>query len=608
MSIINLENTNRSEKYFAIWVNATIDINPSQKLEITTEKGVIISLDSFDVFFKNPENARDIYAQIFQDIKDELVKKESTKLSVYSQSTNVNDIQKLKTTDFKIKIVIKEWTKDLIYNLWVLCTKQEVNDRLEKLWLWEKWINLDNYWLDWIINSNDNEWYTKLFNYWIWWWTHNIASSVMSFSKVINSKWFKIIAPNSKDKVNKYTSRTSLFLQRKDWEKYCIRTDALDSQLNIVKDVIEINKNFISDILVTDKKTLNLKWIWLHSVPTYFSENVLHNVSTVVFNCEDREMWEVIIAVMLEAKNFLDANNLDYQTKTYLTNLLSGLEFLKKRLDTYNSIMILKKEWIVLKKIYIDSIIKLWWFPKELKKETSKLPWLEDEINDFRIKRLDVLKEILISLIEITKITEKKIEKSNETTTLWRVVIITDWPDGSVWSIETDNHEIRFTNTVWNIGDYEKKFFRILNKLSSWQIDININDTTWCWDSSTAAAIMIRENEWKRIRRDKYIEIFNELWVPEDFFDRASAISESYFLSHFQEVISGIVYHCKKSNLWDIPNSDKINKHILWYVFKNTQIFIREWMNKFIYTHNNSSIIDRNVYDWFNVFWISSHI
>jgi len=144
-----------------------------------------------------------------------------------------------------------------------------------------------------------------------------------------------------------------------------------------------------------------------------------------------------------------------------------------------------------------------------------------------------------------------------------------------------------------------------LKSLSLWQIDINITDQTGCWDSSTAAALMIREDNWINIRREKYIEILAKMWVPESSYDRAFAIVEAYFLSHLQEVISWVVYHCKKSNLWDIPNSEFISNMILSYVFHDTLEFVEKWMKNFIYSIDNSMVIDWRVYNWFNVYKIS---
>lgn len=600
------------DKYFAIWVNATNDINPCQKLEFVTKNKETVLLDSFELFFSDSDNSKEKYSNIFKTVERLINQNESTKFSIYSHTTNANEIRELKTQDFIVSVVINKWEKAIYFNLWKLLSKEDVNDRLKKLWHWNKWINLDNYWLNWIINWNDSEWYTYLFNHWIWWWTHNIASSITSFAKVIKSKWFKIIAPNYSDDLNRYTSRTSLFYQKEDWTKYCLRTDALESQLEIVKTIIDINKNSISDILVTDKKTLDLQWVWLHSVPTKFDENVLHNVSTVVFNCEDREMWEVIDAVISEAKLFLEVNHLDFITKTNLSNLLNGLIFLKKKLDNYNKLVFNKRTDISKIRDRIKDYEKSW-IEKEKIKEWARIKLINDEIVDLWIKRINVLKETLLTLVEVTKISEKLKENTNKTYVnleqkdekLWRVVLITDWSDWSVWSIESDNHEVFFINSIWNIWKYEKIFLRKLKSLSLWQIDIAVTDTTWCWDSSTLSALMIREKCWINIRKEKYREILINIWVPEDCFNRAFAVIEAYFLSHLQEVNSWAVYHCKKSNIWDIPNSEFISNMILSYVFNDTLEFIEKWMKNFIYSIDNSMVTDWRVYNWFNVYKIS---
>jgi hypothetical protein len=115
---------------------------------------------------------------------------------------------------------------------------------------------------------------------------------------------------------------------------------------------------------------------------------------------------------------------------------------------------------------------------------------------------------------------------------------------------------------------------------------------------------MIREENWINIRKEKYNELLTNMWVPEEFFDRAIAIIEAYFLSHLQEVISWVVYHCKKSNLWDIPNNKLISSMILSYVFKNTLKFTEQWMKKIIYSNNNS-IYTWKIYNGFNVYKIS---
>lgn len=566
---------NVDDKFFAIWVNATNDINPCQKLEFLDSNKEIVQLDAFELFFKNPEKAKFIYASIFDDISKLLNDTDSTKFSIFSHTTNIADIRAGNTIDFIINIELKQWDDEISYNLWKLSTKDEIEEKLEKKWHNDIKIDFKTYGLEWIMNWMDDLWYVNLFNSWIWGGTHNIASSVVAFSESIKSKWFKVVAPNLLDETNKYISRTSLFLQTEDWNKYCIRTDASESQLKIVSEIIESNKIFIWDILVTDKKSLHSKTARKHSVPTIFSENVLHDVLTVVFNCEDREMWEVILAVIKEVKDFLRDNNVSYRIKTYVENWLKSLEKLRDMLNESN-----------LNQYSLENSQFEKWFKKQ-------------------ITKLDILKEIIITLTELTKITEKKFNKPHSDFDIWRVVIITDWADWSVWSIESYNHSILFTNSIWNTNwEYEKRLFSILNKLSKWQIDLNVSDTTWCGDSSTAAAIMIRESNWMKIRKERFIEVFKELWLTDEHYNRSLAITETYFLSHFQEVISGVVYHCKKSNLWDIPHSDKIDKLILSYVFNNTLKFIREALNIFIYSHNKSDIIDRNIYNWFNIYSI----
>ncbi|MDP2090121.1 MAG: hypothetical protein Q8K30_00860 [Candidatus Gracilibacteria bacterium] len=566
---------NVDDKFFAIGVNATNDINPCQKLEFLDSNKEIVQLDAFELFFKNPEKAKFIYASIFDDISKLLNDTDSTKFSIFSHTTNIADIRAGNTIDFIINIELKQGDDEISYNLGKLSTKDEIEEKLEKKGHNDIKIDFKTYGLEGIMNGMDDLGYVNLFNSGIGGGTHNIASSVVAFSESIKSKWFKVVAPNLLDETNKYISRTSLFLQTEDGNKYCIRTDASESQLKIVSEIIESNKIFIGDILVTDKKSLHSKTARKHSVPTIFSENVLHDVLTVVFNCEDREMGEVILAVIKEVKDFLRDNNVSYRIKTYVENGLKSLEKLRDMLNESN-----------LNQYSLENSQ----FEKGFKKQITKL---------------DILKEIIITLTELTKITEKKFNKPHSDFDIGRVVIITDGADGSVGSIESYNHSILFTNSIWNTnGEYEKRLFSILNKLSKGQIDLNVSDTTGCGDSSTAAAIMIRESNGMKIRKERFIEVFKELGLTDEHYNRSLAITETYFLSHFQEVISGVVYHCKKSNLGDIPHSDKIDKLILSYVFNNTLKFIREALNIFIYSHNKSDIIDRNIYNGFNIYSI----
>ena len=599
--MLKAENKSDLNKRLVIWVNATNDINPSQECELKWDDWEIYLANSFELFFKKPENAKTVYTEIFEDVKRITKERESTKISIFSHKSNANKIRKWKSDEFKIYITINKWDDEIEYNLWTINNEEELQENLDKLWLSGKWIDTSSLWLKWIADSKKGNWYIRLFNYWVGWGTHNIASSIISFSELIHSKWFKIISPDMVDDTREYTSRTSLFMVDKDWEKFCIRTNANKEQLDIIyKEVID-NKEKISDILVTTNKGLSIDWVRKHSVPTNFNENVLHDVLTVVFNCEDREMWEVLNAVINEAEIFLEVNNLDFDIKEYLSNLLTSLKFLKMKLLNYNIIIFNKNSEKKNIKNWILEYTKMWTVPKELDNQKNNLWILNVQIIDLWNKRLNVLKEILFSLVEITKITEANIEQEPDENWLWRVVIITDWKDGSVWSIESNNHEVFFTNTIWNIWEYEKKFFKTLNNLSKWQIDLDVRDTTWCWDSSTAAALMIREADWINLRKQKYIEIFEEMWVSEKSYDKSIAIIEAYFLSHFQEVISWVVYHCKKSNLWDIHNSEKINSLILWYVFKNTLIFAREWVSKFRNAYDSSIVTDWRIYEWFNV-------
>lgn len=60
---------------------------------------------------------------------------------------------------------------------------------------------------------------------------------------------------------------------------------------------------------------------------------------------------------------------------------------------------------------------------------------------------------------------------------------------------------------------------------------------------------MVREEDGREERKRDYLMILKELGIEEDISEKAVGILEAYFLSTLQKVISGVVYHCRKSNL-----------------------------------------------------------
>lgn len=85
---------------------------------------------------------------------------------------------------------------------------------------------------------------------------------------------------------------------------------------------------------------------------------------------------------------------------------------------------------------------------------------------------------------------------------------------------------------------------------------------------------MMREKEGLQERKDRYDKILNTLGIHEVHSrKKAMAILESYFLSHLQKTISGVVYHCKVSNLGDLPNKRSIATLILGFVMDDTLEF-----------------------------------
>jgi hypothetical protein len=486
-----------------------------------------------------------------------------------------------------------------------LLWKDKLLEKLSRLW-----IEIDDeisqrYWLEWIMNSNDTEWYRNLFNVSLWWWTHNISSTINAFQNAINVDSSRAVSPKDHDPNFDYAIRTSLF-SFIDGEKICIRTDAKKEKTQSVEKAITWIRSDIDHLLVTWSEDIDSDGLFKHLIPTNFEKNVFESVYTVVFNCEDKEAWKVIKAVINDAKNLLEKNHLTFPKKIELQELYKDLLELKNELDHTNSRIVLLKEELKEKKNSISRMNSMGVNGIELETKILKLSSIENWLLNLSDIRINKLKEILVKMIKITKLKETQnnniinIDRFSDWD-IWRVSLVTNWWEWSVWFLEAYNHSIFFTNGILEIDKNEEKLFQILNKLSKWNIDLNITDQTWCWDSSTAAALMIREKQWKQIRQGIYTEIFREMKLPSDDIVEGLSIAESYFLSTLQKVVSWIVFHCKKSNLWDIPNSEKIAKFILKYVNNQTREFILDWLPIFLYWDTTSSRKGRN-YKWFNIY------
>lgn len=602
---------NQNNWKLVIWELPALDINPFQNFEVLNNNWELISFDSFEIFFKNPSDAKIKYLSIFSHIREVLNQQNATKLNIHSHSTNVLEIKKWEKKNFTISIFVWWSTEShqIRFNLWELLEQDEISERLEKKWIDSSSIDLEKIWLQWILNCNPKDVYKKLFYSSIWWWTHNISSTVYSFLNTIKSNWLKVLSPNSINKENDYYTKISLFWFL-EWEKICVRTESNPELVIEVEKQINDIKSEASDILVAWDSKVDLTWIGLHYVPTKFTQNVVRNVLTVAFNCEDREMWQVILSVINEIKDYLEKNSLDISDKSFLINSLTALEKSYKEIQKLGSQIMYSEEKIDLFNKLILDFKENENLNIQIKEDLLVLNNIKTKTEILYNQRLDFLREIIITLVEssidIERINKESLANSNSD--IWRIVLITDWENWVVWSIWAYWHTVLFTNTIWEIsGEKEQELFAKLNKLSKWQIDINISDTTWCWDNSTASALMLRDQLWIDMRLKKYEELFRKIWINENHHKKALAITDAYFLANLQEVISWIVYHCKLANLWDVYNSDKITKHILLYCFINTIDFIEKWLTKFLFSHNKKAIIDTNIYNWFNAFSIKEN-
>jgi len=132
------------EKKIAIAVNATRDVSGSVPIELVTESWEIVLIDPFELFFKDPIKSRSRYESVFNEISELLNEnEESTKLSVFSHSTNSGEIRNWITDEFKISFVISEWVETHTITIGKLIWQDEIIKRLWK----NKIQNIENYWL-----------------------------------------------------------------------------------------------------------------------------------------------------------------------------------------------------------------------------------------------------------------------------------------------------------------------------------------------------------------------------------------------------------------------------------------------------------------------------
>ncbi|MDD2871516.1 MAG: hypothetical protein PHS49_06005 [Candidatus Gracilibacteria bacterium] len=588
-----------------------LDINPFQNFEVLNNNGELISFDSFEIFFKNPSDAKIKYLSIFSHIREVLNQQNATKLNIHSHSTNVLEIKKGEKKNFTISIFVGGSTEShqIRFNLGELLEQDEISERLEKKGIDSSSIDLEKIGLQGILNCNPKDVYKKLFYSSIGGGTHNISSTVYSFLNTIKSNGLKVLSPNSINKENDYYTKISLF-GFLEGEKICVRTESNPELVIEVEKQINDIKSEASDILVAGDSKVDLTGIGLHYVPTKFTQNVVRNVLTVAFNCEDREMGQVILSVINEIKDYLEKNSLDISDKSFLINSLTALEKSYKEIQKLGSQIMYSEEKIDLFNKLILDFKENENLNIQIKEDLLVLNNIKTKTEILYNQRLDFLREIIITLVEssidIERINKESLANSNSD--IGRIVLITDGENGVVGSIGAYGHTVLFTNTIWEIsGEKEQELFAKLNKLSKGQIDINISDTTGCGDNSTASALMLRDQLGIDMRLKKYEELFRKIGINENHHKKALAITDAYFLANLQEVISGIVYHCKLANLGDVYNSDKITKHILLYCFINTIDFIEKGLTKFLFSHNKKAIIDTNIYNGFNAFSIKEN-
>ncbi len=592
------------EKKIAIVINATRDVSGSVPIELISESGEIVLMDPFELFFNDPIKSLSRYESVFKEIIELLWEnEESTKLSIFSHSTNANKIRSWETDEFKISFIINEWWKEHTITIGKLISQDEINNRL----IWRKVKNIEKYWLEWIINSTSWDWYDQLFQVWIWWWMHNVASTMSALLSSIKSDSIKLFTPNNSSKNDEdYTLRTSL-LCHIEWLKICIRTEPEKEKIDKIKAEVDKNKDLVSWIITTRPEQEDPTDYNIHSIPSHFDNNFVKWVSTLVFNWEDREVWRVIENVIENIKTFLiEENNLEVKTK--LNNLLSDLKNREERLKDINETFSIEWEWF--KDVKKTLKKHKWTLHKRANRSLQNLQsFLKKEditLLDMIIARRFILKDILKYIVMINSIIDKI-----ENDIVWdtgKILMITDWELWSVWVINNSWYQIFFENLILKMWEIEKRLFEYLKNITSWVIDEEIQDTTWCGDSSITACMMMREKEIYKIRKESYVYSFKKLWILEKDYDKAISICEAFFMSTLQKIISWTVYHCRRSNLWDIPQSKKVSAMLLKYTFWKTIKYIgdwEKWIFKHLYSEDDGSSSKEKKYKWFNTYKIN---
>jgi len=418
----------------------------------------------------------------------------------------------------------------------------------------------------------------------------------------IKSDTLKVFTPNNSDKQSDdYTLRTSL-LCHIEWSKICIRTEPEIEKIEEIEREIEKYKALINWIITTRPDKKCNEECDIHAIPSHFETNITKWVKTLVFNWEDREVWEVIWKVVEGTELFLLHQD-NIKIRAILSNLLSDLKNREERLKDINEAFSIEWEWFKDVKKTLNK--HNWTTHKRSNRSLQALKGFLDKEDstmlDMIISRRFILKDILKYIIMINKIIEdgRNIDK---------IMMITDWELWSVWVINTFWYEIFFENLILQIWAMEQRLFSNLEKYTSGVISESIQDTTWCWDSSITACMMMREKEIQEIRKKKYIFIFKQLGLNERDYNKAIAIAESFFMSTLQKIISWTVYHCRRSNLWDIPQSKKVSAMLLKYTFWKTIKYIQDWENwilKHLYSQDDSSSSKEKKYNWFNTYMIT---
>jgi len=602
-----VKNSSIEEKKIAIVINATRDVSGSVPIELITESGEISLKDPFELFFKSSKKARLRYDDVFIEIKDWLwVDEEATKLSVFSHWTNADEIREWKTNIFKIFVQICEGEKPREFTIGTLISSGEIQERLWNI----KIQNLDKYWLEWIKNTFNWDWYEELFQVWTWWWTHNVASTMWALLSSVKSDSLKIFTPgNVKYWDEWYTLRTSL-LCHIEWLKICIRTDPEKDKIEEIEVELEKNKYLVEWIITTRPEQKNPSEYNIHAIPSHFDSNVVSWLSTLVFNWEDREIWKIIERVIECAEKFLSNIEDNLEIKTRLNNLLIDLKNREERLKDINETFFIEWEWFKDVKRTIKK--HKWTIHKRANRSLNNLQsFLKKEditLLDMIISRRFILKDILKYIVMINSIIDKT--KNDIAWDTGKVLMITDWELWSLWVINNSWYQIFFENLILEIWETEKKLFEYLKKITSWVIDEKIQDTTWCGDSSITACMMLREKEIYKIRKQNYIYLFKKIWIFEKDYDKAISICEAFFMSTLQKIISWTVYHCRRSNLWDIPQSTKVSAMLLKYTFWKTIKYIQDWEKwifKHLYSEDDSSSSKEKKYKWFNTYEINKN-